>query len=79
MPGVVLLDHVLAHAQAGLGRRGQGCRIPWVKFLTPLLPGQQVLLGLEAVPQEEVRFTCRIGEVRVAEGVLVLERTSSHE
>lgn len=79
MPGVVLLDHVLAHAQAGLDSPGKGWRIPWVKFLKPLLPGQQVLLGLEAVSQEEVRFTCRIGEVRVAEGILALQRISSHE
>lgn len=79
MPGVVLLDHVLARAEDGFDWTGPGCRIPWVKFLRPLLPGQQVLLGLEAVSQEEVRFTCRIGEARVAEGILMLERTPSHE
>ncbi len=79
VPGVVLLDHVLAFALAELAPHGMARRIPWVKFLKPLLPDQQVLLGLEVVSQEEVRFTCRVGALRVAEGVLVLERARPHE
>jgi 3-hydroxymyristoyl/3-hydroxydecanoyl-(acyl carrier protein) dehydratase len=79
VPGVVLLDHVLALVQARFAPQGIACRIPWAKFLRPVLPDQQVLLGLEAVSQGEVRFTCRIGALRVAEGTVVLDRTAEHE
>lgn len=79
VPGVVLLDHVLAFARESFQPRASASRIPWVKFLEPLLPEQQVMLGLDAVKQEEIRFTCRIGPSCVAEGVLVLSRTSPHE
>lgn len=79
VPGVVLLDHVLAFARAALAPQGMACRIPWAKFLKPLSADQQILLGLQAESQGEVRFTCRIGSLRVAEGVLVFDRTPSHE
>lgn len=79
VPGVVLLDRVLEIVQAGFARDGYVCRIPWAKFQKPLLPDQQVMVGLEAVSPGEVRFTCRIGAMRVAEGALVLERAPLHE
>jgi hypothetical protein len=79
VPGVVLLDAVIEFALAEISLPAFACRIPSAKFLKPLLPDQQVLLGLDAVSQEEVRFTCRLGPSRVAEGVLVFTRTAPHE
>lgn len=79
VPGVVLLDAVIEFALAECAPPAFACRIPYAKFLKPLLPDQQVLLGLDAVSQEEVRFTCRLGSSRVAEGALLLTRTVPHE
>jgi 3-hydroxyacyl-[acyl-carrier-protein] dehydratase len=79
VPGVVLLDHVLEFARSGASRQGDTWRIPSAKFLKPLLPGQEVMLGLEGGAQGEIRFTCRIGAVPVAEGVLVPGRIADHE
>jgi 3-hydroxymyristoyl/3-hydroxydecanoyl-(acyl carrier protein) dehydratase len=79
VPGVVLLDHVIDVARQGHAPDSFVCRIPWVKFLEPVLPGQQVMLGLEFVSEGEARFTCRAGPVRVAEGVLAVERMPGHD
>lgn len=79
VPGVVLLDHVIEAARLALAPGSLVCRIPWVKFLEPLLPGQQVMLGVEFVSAGEARFTCRSGAARVAEGVLAIERAHRHE
>lgn len=51
VPGVVVLDHVLALLPAP---PGSGRRLAWVKFVRPLLPGQHA----------EVRFARERGEVR---------------
>ena len=79
VPGVVLLDHVIDVARQGHERDRFVCRIPWVKFLEPVVPGQQVMLGLEFTSAGEARFTCRAGAVRVAEGVLAIERMPGHD
>lgn len=79
VPGVVLLDHVIELAATAFAPRGFACRIPWAKFQKPLLPDQQVLLGLDPASAGELRFTCRIGALRVAEGVLVLRQDGTHE
>lgn len=79
VPGVVLLDHVIDVAQQGLAPDTRVCRIPWVKFLEPVVPGQPVMLGVEFVSEGEARFTCRAGPVRVAEGVLVIQQALRHD
>lgn len=52
VPGVVLLDRVCAALEARGVARG-GLRLPQVKFLQPLLPGQQARVELEAVAPNE--------------------------
>lgn len=79
MPGVVLLDHVLEFAVTSYAPQGFACRIAWAKFQKPLLPDQHVLLGLEAVSAAELRFTCRVGPSRVAEGTLILKQERADE
>lgn len=54
VPGVVLLDRVLAQVER-LGGRGLA-RIHTVKFLAPLLPGQAAWLEV-AIRDGRVRFT----------------------
>ncbi|HEY4528889.1 MAG TPA: hypothetical protein VIG97_00960 [Luteimonas sp.] len=46
VPGVVVLDHVLAAIEAGHGPLGP-LRLPQVKFVGPLLPGQEARVELE--------------------------------
>ena len=47
VPGVVVLDRVLAAAEALLGTTPPALRMPQVKFVRPLLPGQPARLRLE--------------------------------
>ena len=46
VPGVVLLDHVLQAIEAAHGATGP-LRLPQVKFLQPLLPGEAAEVELE--------------------------------
>lgn len=46
VPGVVVLDHVLAAVEAMHGPLGP-LRLPQVKFVGPLLPGQAARVELE--------------------------------
>ena len=64
VPGVVLLERVLAAIEAG-GAIAGPLRLPQVKFLRPLLPGQPARVVLEGVAPRW-RF-----EVVGEEGVLV--------
>jgi len=60
VPGVVILDAVLAAARAQLGSDWPLRRLPQIKFLQPLLPGQAALIELTAVAtaadQQRLRF-----------------------
>jgi 3-hydroxymyristoyl/3-hydroxydecanoyl-(acyl carrier protein) dehydratase len=72
VPGVLLVDAVVAAAEARLGRPVSVTRMPLVKFLTPLQPGQEARLELEfADPQ--VEFTVTRGTAIVAKGRLVVD------
>lgn len=51
VPGVVVLDRVLAAIEAAHGPLGP-IRLPQVKFVQPLLPGQQARVELESVAVE---------------------------
>lgn len=48
VPGVVILDHVLAAIEGEYGPLA-ALRLPQVKFLQPLLPGQTARIELQAV------------------------------
>ena len=64
VPGVVLLDQVVTAIEAGHGRLG-ALRLPQVKFLQPLLPGQPARVELEG---EAPRWRFRV--LRADGGVL---------
>ena len=70
--GVLLVDAVVAAAEARLGRPVSVARLPLVKFLTPLQPGQEARLELEFMGPQ-VEFTVTRGAVAVARGRLVTE------
>lgn len=65
VPGVVLLDRVAGCLErAGLGRLG---RIPAVKFLAPLLPGEVAELHV-SVDSGRVRFRITRGDTGILHG-----------
>ncbi len=49
VPGVVILDHVVAAIEAAHGQVG-ALRLPQVKFVQPLAPDQVAEIVLEAAP-----------------------------
>ncbi|WP_045738406.1 dehydratase [Xanthomonas sp. MUS 060] len=58
VPGVVVLDHVLQAVEAVHGARAP-LRLPQVKFLQPLLPGQTARVELDGVaPRWRFRVLC---------------------
>ena len=72
VPGVVVLDQVVAAIEAMRGP-AQGplppLRLPQVKFVQPLLPGEEADIMLEAQPDaRRWRFRVLRGEVLVASG-----------
>ena len=69
VPGVVLLDHVVAAIEAAHGAPGP-LRLPQVKFMQPLLPGEQACVELEgATPRW--RFRVLRGDTLLASGEIV--------
>lgn len=73
VPGVVLLDRVLDAVERRHGPLG-ALRLPQVKFLQPLLPGEAARVELEAVA-EAVRWRFRVlrGDALLASGEIVAE------
>ncbi len=70
VPGVVVLDHVLDAIQAQHGPLHGGLRLPQVKFVQPLLPGQRARIVLEgAAPRW--KFRVLRGQTLLASGEIV--------
>ena len=71
VPGVVVLDHVLAAIERAHGPLG-ALRLPQVKFASPLLPGQPARVELDgAAPRwrfRVLRADPAAGDVLVASG-----------
>lgn len=72
VPGVVLLDQVIAAVEAAHGP-SSGWRLPQVKFLLPLLPEQSAQVELEALGAARWRFRVRRGEDLLASGEVVAD------
>ena len=71
VPGVWLLDRVVAALEQALGP----CRLaglPQVKFLRPLLPGQDAGITLEGLGAQRVRFRVTRDDELLASGELEL-------
>lgn len=70
VPGVVVLDHVLAAIERAHGPLGP-LRLPQVKFASPLLPGVPARVELDgAAPRW--RFRVLRGDVLLASGEVAL-------
>lgn len=71
VPGVVLLDRVVAAIEAGHGPLGP-LRLPQVKFLQPLLPGEEARIELEG-DAPRWRFRILREDVVLASGEVVAD------
>lgn len=71
VPGVVLLDHVLDAVEAAHGPLA-GLRLPQVKFLQPLLPGETARVELGGEPPRW-RFRVLRGETLLASGEVAVD------
>ncbi|KLI98090.1 dehydratase [Luteimonas sp. FCS-9] len=59
VPGVVVLDRVVAAIEAQHGPLG-ALRLPQVKFVQPLLPGQAAAIAFEPLPGQAPRWRFRV-------------------
>lgn len=70
MPGVVLLDQVVAAIEAVHGVL-PALRLPQVKFVQPLLPGEDAEVAFDALPGARWKFRVLRGDVLLASGEVV--------
>lgn len=70
VPGVLLLERVL-DAVEGAGGRAGALRLPQVKFLQPLLPGQCAEVSLETPAPGRWRFRVTRDATLLASGEVV--------
>lgn len=69
VPGVVVLDHVLDAVEAWLGELPAELRLPQVKFLQPLLPGEPAEIALQR-SGGRLRFRVLRADTLIASGEL---------
>ena len=74
VPGVVLLDRVVAAIEAAHGSLGP-LRLPQVKFVQPMSPGEQARIELEG-DTPRWRFRILRGETLLASGEVVSGRAA---
>lgn len=71
VPGVVLLERAIEALQAQHGAALTGLRLPQVKFLQPLLPGETAQVELEPLAPSRWRFRVRRGDDLLASGEIM--------
>lgn len=67
VPGVVLLDQVLAQAEQWLGRPLSAAALTQVKFIAPLRPAQEARLQLQ-LHEQRLRFEISCAGGCIAQG-----------
>lgn len=84
VPGVVLLDRLIEAAEASLGRPVHVTGLPQVKFLAPLLPGEEAhaVIDVQTVvkapsPALSLRFRIEREGAVIAQGVFTLAALSA--
>ena len=70
LPGVVLLDEVVAAAERHLARPLAALQVKVAKFHAPVGPGARLVIELSG--RDPVRFSVSNDDVRVASGELAL-------
>lgn len=75
VPGVVLLDHVIAGAERWLARPLRVQSLQHTKFIQPLAPEQSASVSLTMIG-DELKFEIALDQARVAQGVFKLDARS---
>jgi 3-hydroxymyristoyl/3-hydroxydecanoyl-(acyl carrier protein) dehydratase len=70
LPGVLLLERVMALAQTSLARPLDECTLHNIKFSASVAPGDVLDVQLTATPSNEYRFTVRVFQGEGADGVI---------
>ena len=70
LPGVLLLERVMALAQTSLGQPLKECTVYNVKFLAPVAPGDALDVQLVSANSSEYKFSVRIVQAEAADSVL---------
>ncbi|WP_345293873.1 hypothetical protein [Luteimonas vadosa] len=68
VPGVVILDHVIEAIERQHGPFEAGLRLPQVKFMQPLLPGETASVHIDALDGARWRFRVCRGDRLLASG-----------
>lgn len=76
VPGVVLLEHVMSLLEAVYGAQ-PAVRLPQVKFLQPLLPGQDAVIELMTRGPASWRFRVLRDDVVLATGDIAAADTAA--
>ncbi|MGH8148487.1 MAG: hypothetical protein ACRETB_00720 [Steroidobacteraceae bacterium] len=71
VPGVVVLDRLVQAAEGSLGRQLNIAGIPRVKFLAPLLPGEEAR-GVFELDGARLRFRVERGGQLIVQGAFAL-------
>jgi 3-hydroxymyristoyl/3-hydroxydecanoyl-(acyl carrier protein) dehydratase len=70
VPGVVLLDAVLAALPAHAGQAVRVTGFPSVKFLAPLAPGQEFEVRFSSKRPDQAGFEVLAGDIRLCSGTV---------
>lgn len=70
LPGVLLIQRVMDLAEASIGRSLAACALRNVKFIAPVMPGDQLRLELERTSPVQYSFSVHIVQAGVAQPVL---------
>lgn len=73
VPGVVLLDEALHAISEATGASLANCHINSVKFLSPLKPGEAVVIEHEVQENGSIRFEIMCGERKIVTGSVTPE------
>lgn len=74
VPGMVILEWVIAEVQSRLRRPVRLNKIPVVKFLKPLCPDQAIEIKLDG-DDLRVHFRCETGGALIAHGTMEFDAT----
>lgn len=70
LPGVLLLERVISLAQTALAQSVEQCTLYNVKFLTSVVPGDQLEVRLVGTGPDEYKFTVRVLRADDEDGAL---------
>ncbi len=71
VPGVLLLDHVLQVLERYAPNRSFSA-MPVVKFLRPVLPAEEFMVGVQMIDSSQLRFVCRCAGQLAVHGTATL-------